>query len=158
MKKFHFSLQALQTLRERQEQVALREYSQSLQAWEQARNRVSAIQQQLETAWAQMRQSASGNCAATELDRLQTYCQAVERKKQASEYAAKAAQNKAGQAYTRLLAARQARAVVEKFFERQKHRHEREQKRHEQRLLDEMVNHQNGLAALLMLKHEPLWN
>ncbi len=53
MRKFHFTLQALNTLREREEQSALQAYSQALQAWEQARHKVAALQQELETAWGQ---------------------------------------------------------------------------------------------------------
>ncbi len=158
MRKFHFTLQALHTLRERQEHLALQEYSQALKAWEQARNKVTALQQELETAWGLRRQCLLGACAAMELARLQAWGQSVEQQKQASEHAAKAARSEASQAYTKLVAARQARAVVDKLFENQKRRHERARRRHEQRSLDEMVNHQNALTVLMTLSPEPLWS
>jgi flagellar export protein FliJ len=158
MKKFQFSLQALQTLRERQEQQALQEYSNALNAWERARDHVEAIQKELAAAWAERQQNALGHCAAGELDRHHAYCQSVERRKHAAEHAMKVARNRASQVFTKLLAARQARAMVDKFFENQKRDHNRECRRHEQHSLDEMVNHQNALRALLSMKSDHLWN
>jgi flagellar export protein FliJ len=158
MKKSQFSLQALQTLRERQEQQAMQEYSNALTAWEEARDKVNALQKELEAAWAQMQRSALDNCAAGVLDHNQAYCQSVERRKRAAEHAAKTARNQASQVFTKLLAARQARAVVEKFFDNQKSDHERERRRHEQHSQDEMFNHQSALTALLAMKRENLWN
>ena len=156
MRRFHFTLQALHTLREREEQSALQEYSQALRAWEEARLKVAALQQELETTWGQRRQRLLGPCPAAELARLQAWCQTVEQQKQASEHAAKEARNKASQAHAKLVEARQARAVVDKLFENQRRRHERAQRRHEQRSLDEMVNHQNALTVLMTLSPEPL--
>src|SRR6266853_1546417 len=115
MRKFHFTLQALNTLREREEQSALQAYSQALQAWEQARHKVAALQQELETAWGQRRQRLLGPCAAVELAQFQAWCQSVEQQRQGSEHAAREARNKANQAYAKLVEARQARAVVDKL-------------------------------------------
>ena len=158
MKKFQFSLQALQTLRERQEQQALQEYSNALTAWERARDHVEAVHKELAAAWAERQRSALASCSAGELDRSHAYCQSLERRKQAAEHAMKVARNRASQVFTKLLAARQARAVVDKFFENQKRDHEVERRRHEQHSLDEMVNHPNAWGALFGMKSDNLWN
>jgi len=158
MKKFQFSLQALQTLRERQEQQALQEYSHALNAWETARDHVEAVHRELAAAWAERQRGALEDCSAGELDRSHAYCQSIERRKQAAEHAMKVARNRASQVFTKLLAARQARAMVDKFFENKKRDHDRERRRHEQHSLDEMVNHQNALGALFAIQSDNLWN
>jgi flagellar export protein FliJ len=158
MKKFQFSLQALQTLRERQEQLALQEYGLALKALKEAQNQVIGFQRALEAVWVEMRECAMGSRAALELGRLQAYCQTVEQRTRVSEHAAKTAQSKVSQAYTKLITARQARAVVDKFFEKQHHRYDLERRRREQLAQDEMVNHQTALTALAGMTCEPLWN
>ena len=68
------------------------------------------------------------------------------------------ARNKASLAFTRLIAARQARAVVEKCFDKQKRRYDHERQRHEQGILDDMINHRAVLAQLFQAGPESLWN
>src|SRR5580765_1795702 len=124
MKRFQFTLQALGTLRERQERLALQAYAKALQSWEKARASAGALQQELEAGWGEFRRQVSGDCRASELARLRAYCQSVEQQKQPFEHAAKVARHQADQALTSLLAARQARTVVDKFHEKQKQAHE----------------------------------
>ena len=157
MKPFRFTLQALCTLRERQEQLALQVYAKALQGREAARAKVAAIQQELEAGWEDFRRQARGDCLASELARMRGYCQSVEQRKQVFEHAAKVAQNKADQAFTSLLATRQARAVVDKFHENQKRVHERERRRHDQHALDDMANHQDALLAVASVSRDALW-
>src|SRR2546423_13522378 len=123
MKKFAFTLQGLQTLRERQEQMALQEYAKTVEAWELARKKAAAAQAELEAAWAQRQETVLAGCRAADLDRLHAYSQSAEQRAKACDESVKAAQNTSNAAFTRLLAARQARAVVDKFFEKQKRRH-----------------------------------
>src|SRR2546423_15712262 len=112
MKKFQFTLQALLTLRERQEQLALQHYSQLLAAWEKAQKKANAAERDLEAAWSEMQEKTLTGCPAFELDQLQRYCRTVQERKQLCDEAALAARNKAGEAFTKLVAARQARTVV----------------------------------------------
>ena len=158
MKPFRFSLQALQTLRERQEQLARQDYGTTLRAWETARNRTSEAGQELEGAWRHGQAALAAGCAALELTRLQAYCKAVEQRKQALESEEIAARTKVRQAFARLLAARKARAMVDKCFENQKQRYQRERRRWEQKALDEVVNNQRSLAGQGSAVGQPLWN
>ena len=158
MKRFNFSLQALQLLRERQEQMALHEYSKALKAWEQARGKAENLQRELEAAWGELKGRTARGGPIGDLARLQAHSQAVEQRKQAADYVAKVTRNKASQAFTKLLAARQARAVVEKFFEKQKRRHDLERRRHEQHKLDEMSSQRQVLTGLAAGKRESLWS
>jgi flagellar export protein FliJ len=158
MKAFKSSLQALRTLRERQEQTALTDYGKALQAQEQARNKLDEVQHDLSAGWEQFHKKLRTKCAARELSQLQAYLQAVERRKKEAEHALKVARNHAGNAFTRLLAARQARAVVDKLGEAQKRRYQRKLRRKEQKELDELASRRNALFTLLQLTREPLWN
>jgi len=148
MKRFQFTLQALRTLRERQEQLSLQTYAKALQTWESARGKVAELQKELEAGWEEFRRQATGTCTASDMARMRAYCHALEQRKQVLEHAVKVARNKADHAFSSLLAARQARAVVDKFHEHQSCAHRRERQRHDQRALDEMVNHQDALLAL----------
>ncbi len=158
MKVFKFSLQALRTLRERQEQTALQDYGKALQASEQARRKLESAQQELEVCWAGMRKKVADKCSAAELSHLTAHSHAVEKRRKECEHAAKVAANSAKQAFIKLLAARQARGVVDKLFEAEKRRHQREQRRREQKQLDDLAQRENPLTALLQLNREPLWN
>src|SRR5712691_87692 len=129
MKTFRFSLQALRLLRERQEQLVLQDYGKALQLWEQAHDQVDALQQQFQIACLEAQQKLIDGCCGSELAQLQAYCQALELRRRESELAARMARNKVSLAFTRLIAARQARAVVDKCFDKQKRRHDHERRR-----------------------------
>ena len=158
MKLFRFSLQALRLLRERQEQLALRDYGQALQLWEQARDRVEAIQQQFQIVCLEAQRTLMHGCSGSELTQLQAYCQSLEQRRREREQAARRERDKASLAFSRLIAARQARAVVDKCFDKQKRRHDHERQRHEQSILDDMMNHRAVLAQLFQESPEALWN
>ncbi|HEY2952998.1 MAG TPA: hypothetical protein VGK40_10465, partial [Verrucomicrobiae bacterium] len=97
-------------------------------------------------------------CCGSELVQLQSYCQALELRRRQSEQAARVARNTANLAFARLIAARQARAVVDQCFDHQKRRHDHERQRHEQGLLDDMINHRDLLARMFQADPEALWN
>jgi flagellar export protein FliJ len=158
MKTFRFSLQALRILRERQEQLVLQDYGKALQLWEQARDRVDAIQQQFQIACLEAQQKLIDGCSGSELMQLQSYCQALELRRREREYLARIARNKASLAFSRLIAARQARAVVDKCFDKQKRRHDTERQKHEQGILDDMMNHREALAQIFQAGPEARWN
>jgi flagellar export protein FliJ len=158
MKPFKFSLQALLVLREQQEQTALQEYGKALLARERAMSAVRSAQEELLQAWGQFHERLGGKCAAAELAKMQQWCQSLERRVQELEYAARAARNQAKQAFFQLLAARQARAVLEKLSAKQKERHERARKKKEQKALDELANRPGQLANLLESTRPTLWN
>ena len=96
--------------------------------------------------------------SGAELMQLQDYCQALERRRREFEQAARAARHKASLVFTKLIAARQARAVVEKLFDQQKRRHDRAAQKHEQRALDDMVNQREALLRMWQMNPETLWN
>jgi flagellar export protein FliJ len=156
MKPFKCSLQALLTLREREEQVALQEYGKTLRQLEETRHKLELVQQELDSANARLHQRFLSSGPAVQLAQLQEFCAAVEKKRQECEYTLNVAQNKSQQAFTKLVAARQAKAVVTKYFENQKKRHEHECRQQEQKSLDDLVN--ASRSVLWSLKKQNLWN
>src|ERR1041385_2741388 len=124
MKNFKFSLQALLTLREREEQTALQDYGQSLLRLEEARHKLEDARAQLAEAHARVQHRFLSAGPAIELAQLQEFSATIEKKNRECEYAVKVAQNKSQQAFTKLVAARQSKTVVTKYFETQKKRHQ----------------------------------
>ncbi|MDB6034173.1 MAG: Flagellar export protein FliJ [Verrucomicrobiales bacterium] len=156
MKPFKCSLQALLTLREREEHVALQEYGKALRQLEESRHKLELVQHELDSANARLHQRFLSSGPAGQLAQLQDFCAAVEKKRRECEYILKVAQNKSQQAFTKLVAARQAKAVVTKYFENQKKRHQQECRKEEQKALDDLVN--SSGSALWSLKKQNLWN
>lgn len=158
MKAFQSSLSALRTLRERQEQEALHAYGQTLHAQEQARARLDQARHELTQCWLGLHRLLAEGGLAGELDRLQAYTQTLEQRRLDCERALLKARQVARRAFTRLLAARQARTVVDRLLEAQRRRYRRKQQRDEQKQLDELASRRNTLFTLLQMTREPQWN
>lgn len=158
MKPFKFTLQAVLTLRERAEQQALHEYSKALRALDVARRRVETAQEELAAVWRQLQEALDRPCRADELRRLQDFCDAVVQRKKDLDIALALARNRADRAFAKYLVAHQARALVEQHFENQKSRHDRERRKHEQKLLDDLARRTPVAKSPLAPEHENLWN
>jgi len=140
MKRFQFSLQALLTVRRRQEQIALEQFAQAAAARQEAADRLNAVKQECETAWALGRERLGAGAPASQLAQLQDYCRVLEQLRKTCERAVKDAQRAVDLKWEKLLAARQAREAVDKFLERQRQRYDRELQQEEQKMLDDIVN------------------
>lgn len=158
MNAFKFSLQALLTLRERQEQVALQAYGEELNAQERAVSRLESTRQEFEEAQAHFQTRLRKGCAAQELDRLHAWKESIEQRLLECDHRAKVARNRARLAFSKLLAARHATAVLLKLQEGQKRRHQRTQRRQEQKVMDDLASRRGALALLLQIHKQTLWN
>ena len=158
MKKFRFTLQAVRTLRQRAEQVALEHYAQALLAHRQALDKLEAVQRELQSLWAQWQEKLSGGLPAIQLAQLQAYVRTVQERQQEGEKAVAASLRRVNHQSKELLRARQQREVVERHFEQRKQRYDRELEAAEQKLLDELAG-QGGLAqTLLNCQPHNAWN
>jgi flagellar FliJ protein len=146
MKRFQFSLQALLTVRRRQEQIALEQFAQAAAARQLAIDRLNEVKQECETAWALRRERTRTGAPAMQLAQLHDYGRVLEQLQKNCDRALREAQRVVDQKWEKLLAARQAREAVDKFLERQRQRYDRELQREEQKMLDDMVN-QRALTA-----------
>lgn len=158
MKSFKFSLQALRTLRQREEQAALEEYTQSLMARERALSQLDLARQELALGWGEFHKKLSARSAAVELAQIYAYCQRVDKRQLECEHAEKVARNIVHLAFTQLVSARQAREVIEKFHDAQKRGHDRSLRKQEQKVLDDLVKQRAGIVMLLELNRESAWN
>jgi flagellar export protein FliJ len=158
MKAFKFTLQALRTLREQQEQKALQDYGKALTAQERAVSRMDSARRELEESMAHFQVRVVEGGPAQSLSQLQDWNQALERQCQACEHAAKVARNQARLAFARLLSARHATAVINKLYEEQQRRYRREQRRHQQKVLDELASQRHTLSFLTLNNHHAIWN
>jgi flagellar biosynthesis chaperone FliJ len=113
MKKFRFSLQALQTLRQRQEHDALERYGAAVQTRTRATLELTAAQRQLEIGWELLREAMSGQSTLGTLTQLKAYCERVEEQRQQCLSAVEAAQALVVKAWEALLFARQQKALDE---------------------------------------------
>ena len=158
MKPFKFTLQAVRTVREREEQAALREYVAALRQLDEAKRAVEAADRQLTEGWDELRRALRGTASMPEVTRLQDYCDLVLQRKREREAVLHTARQKANRAFTRYLAAHQACAVVERCYETQKDRHHRDGVKHDQKQLDDIAQRSLSLAALINRSRGTLWN
>lgn len=157
MKRFIFSLQALQTLRQRQEQVALEQYAQALTSRQQAADNLASVRAHCEESWMLRRQQMAGGAHAALVTQTESYCFSVEQQMKKCEAAIRQAQSVVDQGWKKLVAARQAREAVDKYREQQVNRYERELLREEQKALDELVR-RAPIGASVRLNSEEAWN
>src|SRR5256885_8191191 len=78
MKRFHFNLAAVLTVRQSAENATLKAYAEALLAKQKAFARVDALHRELGTNWAQIRLAFAGQCAAAKIDQLRTYGTSLE--------------------------------------------------------------------------------
>jgi flagellar export protein FliJ len=148
MRKFRFSLQPVQILRDRQEQAALNVYARALQGAAEAEARLLAARQALEDAWAALRPDAGRPLSATALAQGHEHGQVLTRRADACAQALHAAQAAVAQAFSRWMTTRQNSAVLAKCRENQLREHRLRIRQHEQKQLDELGRRRpEGAAA-----------
>jgi flagellar export protein FliJ len=139
MKAFKFTLEAVRALRQRQEQKALEQYAQMLSARQQAIARLETVNQELNAVWRELRGKFEHGCAAAEAAQANDFQQSLIRRRDECAVALGTAERRVNAALQQMLAARQQREMVDKFFEKQKSAHQRDQLRNEQKLLDDLA-------------------
>jgi flagellar export protein FliJ len=146
MRKFRFSLQAVLTVRQRQEQIALEHFSRAIAARQLATDRLNEAKRECQAAWALSRARTAAGAPAMHLAQLHDYCHGMEEFQKDCERAVAASQAVVDQKWEKLVTARQAREAVDKFLERQRERYDRELQREEQKMFDD-VSHQPAFAG-----------
>src|SRR5713101_496279 len=120
MPSFRFTLQAVRTLRLRQEQAALAHYLRAVQTHERDRDELRRTQRELQAAWMRLRQALPAGLSARQLSQLHAYSWTVEERRRAGEAAEQLSLQLMSQASQRLRLARRQREVVDKYYEKQK--------------------------------------
>jgi flagellar export protein FliJ len=148
MKSFHFTLEAVGTLRQRQEQKAMEQYAQSLIARRQALDRLKAAEGELSACWQEWRDRFAGGCTAVEAAQAHAYQRSLAQRRDECTLALETAERRVNASLQNMLQARRQREIVDKCYDRQKARHQREQARGEQKFLDDLASHRgNSILA-----------
>jgi flagellar export protein FliJ len=158
VKPFHFSLQAVWTLRQRQEQVTLDRFTAAVQNRENAVDRLNSVTQQLHAGWSELKARLPQGATALQIAQIQRYCDSVTARKKECEVYVSAAHRALDVAWQNLLSAKQQLEVVVKYYENQKRRYGRELDREEQKALDDMANRRATKATFAMMSGETTRN
>jgi flagellar FliJ protein len=139
MKKFRFTLQAVQVVRQQQERQALEAYGRCLRARQQAEAALSEARQHLEDAWRRQRELEASGAPALWLMHSQNWCAVLEERCHQAQSALQQAREQAAAAWSRLAVARRQREAVDKLRQRQWRQYELALAREEQKQLDELA-------------------
>jgi flagellar export protein FliJ len=150
MKAFHFTLEAVRTLRLREEQEASNQYAKTLVARQQVIDKLHSLQRQLDQGWNDLRQGLTRGCSASFAAQAHLYHRSLEKRRDECNAELGVAERRVNAALQIMLRAKQQREVVDKFYEKQKDAHQREVNRDEQKLLDELAGRR---AASLFAFH-----
>jgi len=144
MKPFRFTLEAVRTVRQRQENSALEQYAHALALRQQVLARLEAVQQELGDCWHQLRAQMAGGCQASAATQAHDYQRSLVQRREECRLAVGTAERRVNAALQTMLATRRQRELVDKFFEQQRSRHQRDQARAEQKMLDDLAVRRNG--------------
>lgn len=139
MKAFHFTLEAVRTVRERHEQAAMEHYAQALVAREQAAQRLNTAQEKLNAVGREIRALLAGGCTASKAAQAHESHRFLQQRLNECVSALGLAECQVNVALNAMLAARRQREIVDKFYDQQKTRHRRDQLRGEQKVLDDLA-------------------
>lgn len=158
MRSFHFSLHAVRTLRQRQEQEALDAFGSAVRARQQAFDRREQAGQQLARAWNALEDLQADGAAAFRINQLRGHCCLLEEQVTRCAQDCATAQETANTAWEALQEARRQRELVEKLYVRRIEEHERLLRDEEQKQLDEMAGHRFLAQAVMTPPTAATWN
>ncbi|MGE3311696.1 MAG: flagellar export protein FliJ [Limisphaerales bacterium] len=139
MRRFRSTLQALLTVRQRQERLAMERYSEALRARQKAVAALAASDQERRLAGDVLNQRLSTGVQAAEALSGQLHYRTLESRREAAQQALVTAENAIAPALQAMLHAKNQREAVEECIERQRERHRRDQEYSERKLLDELA-------------------
>jgi len=140
MKKFHFTLHSVLTVRRRQEDEATATYAETLLAQRQAVTRLDAVEGELNTSRHEMRGRLNAGCTAAAMTQSLLYHRSIEKRRDVCAADLNIAERRVQAALQAMLSARQQREVVEKFRTKQKSRFDYECADEERKLMDDLVS------------------
>jgi len=148
MKPFRFTLEALITLRQRQEVAALELYAKSLRVSHDLKKQLESVQEEQLATWGESRRRALRQGAASDWVHLNGYNRLLEERKSECAGRLKDSEREAQAALQKVIKARQAREVVEACRDKQKHLYEQNLLREERKLIDDLSSRRSGEWAL----------
>jgi len=139
MKRFQFNLQAVLTLRQREEQNAMDAYAKELLDRQQALVRLGEVEAELDQARAEWRLSASNGCSAFKLVQAQlSYTKLSDRRDLCARSVAEA-ERRTNIALAAMLEGRQKRRIVDKYYDKRRAEFDQSLMAMEQKESDELA-------------------
>jgi len=158
MRPFTFSLQAVRTMRLRQEQLALAAFGDAVRARQTAVEQQQRAERQLAVAFDQLTVMQSEGAPLYHLNQLRGHGQVLEQRLAGCRADCVKAQETANEAWENLQDIRQALELVDKLYLRQRELYERELRDEEQKQLDEMSSRRWLLSAAAAQPTTLAWN
>lgn len=144
MKAFHFTLEAVRTLRQRNEQKALERYAQALLSRQRAMERLDAAQRELDRNTAALTTALQSGSEALKISQINDYQRVLTTARDEAAKMLGDAERQLNVAHQAMIAARQQREIVDKFFDKQKAQHQRGLLQSEQKMLDDLAGRRNS--------------
>jgi flagellar export protein FliJ len=144
MKKFLFTLEAVRTVRRRQEHVTVDQYVRALLDRQKAVEAVEEMERQLEANSREVGRVLSAGCTAAHAFQLNNYHRFLEKQQEQRSKELAAAEQRLTAAFQAMLLARQQREIVESYRKRQHARYQRDLLREEQKALDELAGRRSA--------------
>ncbi len=139
MKAFRFTLEAVRTVRQRQENDALEQYARALLARQQVLDLLEAADARINEDWSHIRRLLAGGCNAARAAQAHHFHRSLEKQRDECVTALGEAERQVQAASQAMLAARPQRELVDTYREKQHTRHQRLEAREEQKILDEFA-------------------
>ncbi len=158
MSPFSFSLQAVRTMRQRQEQLALAAFGDAVRARQAAVDQQQRAERQLAAAFDQLTARQRAGAPLYHLNQLRGHNQVLEQCLADCRAGCARAQATANAAWDALQDIRQALELVDKLYLRQREQYDRELRREEQKQLDEMSSRRWLLNAAAPQPATLTWN
>lgn len=139
MKFFHFSLQPLRVLRQHREDIARERYAECLRGLEAARSSMELTRNELTRCWDGLQERLATGMEAGELLHGRSWCDKLERLLKERAAAVEQARKRLEGARRELMIATQEREGLDRLFEKRRNGYRIEERRHEQKELDEVA-------------------
>jgi len=149
MKPFNFSLESLRTLRKQKERAAQQHYAHTLAACETAGAELRRAEADLTTGWNLLNHELQHGITAGRLAGFQTWCKALETRRNERKAFLDEAQHAVQLALQLLNHAAREREALDRFHDKSHRLHTRAVQREEQKIFDELAVQLNGTPGPL---------
>jgi len=149
MKRFQFSLQAIQSQRQHKEELARERYAGALRACEQAARNMQTASYEEAAAWAALNHQLEAGLNSDDLLQARAWCHALELHVAECGAHLRKTEEKATLSWQALLLATREREALDRFHQKRRVAHHRCAQKEEQKLLDEVAIQRAGRARAL---------
>jgi flagellar export protein FliJ len=158
MKRFHFKLQAVLTLRQRAEQVALEKYARAIQHRQACASTLGEAEMELSDARRQWLNALADGITAVRAAQMLGFCHLLEERKRQCEQTLNLADIELNRSSQAMLQARQQREAVETLMARQRERYDHRVIEEERKMIDDLINRRPPAPPPGQPASDNVWN